>query len=144
MLLLTHEKKLVFPGETLRSYYTSIEQYVLGLKEKEPVSRNKLDVSFFNRERIRSFLMYLEEEQEISVSTRNLRRAEIVAYLAFASEVCPVYTNAYLEAKKIKIKKAPKPKKDFLVIEEYKAMLEFIDVSKNNGFNHYLLITHNV
>ena len=130
-------KEAGFSGETLRSYYTSIEQYVLWLKEKEPVSIDKLDVSFFNKQRIRSFLMYLEEEQGISVSTRNLRRAGIVAFLAFASEVCPVYTNAYLEAQKIKIKKAPKPKKDFLTIEEYKAMLKFIDISKRNGFNHY-------
>ena len=134
-------KEAGFSSETLRSYYTSIEQYVLWLKEKEHVSIDKLDVSFFNKERIRSFLMYLEEERKISVSTRNLRRAGIVAFLAFASEVCPVYTNAYLGSQKIKIKKAPEQKKDFLTIEEYKAMLEFIDISKRNGLNHYLLIS---
>jgi len=134
-------KEAGFSSETLRSYYTSIEQYVLWIKEQEQISIDKLDVSYFNKERIRTFLLYIEAEQKISVSTRNLRRAGIVAFLAFASEMCPVYTNAHLEAQKIKIKKAPKPKKDFLTIEEYKALLECIDISRYNGFNHYLLIS---
>ena len=134
-------KEAGFSSETLRSYYASIEQYILWLKENERISIDKLDSSFFDKERIRSFLLHLETDQGISIPTRNLRRAGIVAFLAFASEICPVYTNAYLEAQKIKIKKAPEPKKDFLTIEEYKAMLECINISKHNGFNHYLLVS---
>jgi len=134
-------KEAGFSSETLRSYYASIEQYVLWIKGREQVPIDRLDASFFNKERIRSFLMYLETDQGISIPTRNLRRAGIVSFLAFASEICPVYTNAYLDAQKIKIKKAPEPKKDFLTIEEYKAMLECIDISKRNGFNHYLLVS---
>ena len=130
-----------FSGETLRSYYASVEQYIFWLKEKERVSIDSMDTSHFSKGRIRAFLLHLEEEQNVSASTRNLRRAGIVAFLAFASEICPVYSNAYLEAQKIKIKKTPKPKKDFLTIEEYKSILECIDISKRNGFNHYLLIS---
>jgi site-specific recombinase XerD len=135
------KKEAGFSSETLRSYYASIEQYVLWLKDREQASIDQIDVSFFNKERIRSFLMCLETDLGISVSTRNLRRAGIVAFLAFASDMCPVYSNAYLEAQKIKIKKAPEPKKDFLTIEEYKAMLESVDITRRNGFNHYLLIS---
>ena len=134
-------KEAGFSSETLRSYYTSVEQYVLWIKEQEQINIDKLDVSYFNKERIRAFLLYLEAEQGISIPTRNLRRAGIVAFLAFASEMSPVYSNAYLEAQTIKIKKAPKPKKDFLTIEEYKALLECIDISKYNGLNHYVLIS---
>ena len=135
------KKEAGFSSETLRSYYASVEQYVIWLKAKEQISTEDIDPSYFNKELIRTFLMHLETDQEISVPTRNLRRAGIVAFLAFAAEMCPVYTNAYLEAQKIKIKKAPKPKKDFLTIDEYKAMLECVDISKRNGFNHYLLIS---
>lgn len=130
-----------FSSETLRSYYTSIEQYILWLKDEENISVENIDVSYLNKERIRSFLLYLEISQKVSVSTRNLRRAGIVAFLAFASEIAPVYSNVYHEAQKIKIKKAPKPKKDFLTIEEYKSILECVNISKRNGFNHYLLIS---
>jgi len=135
------KKEAGFSSETLRSYYASIEQYVLWLKDKEQVATDEIDVSFFNKARIRSFLMHLEAEQGISIPTRNLRRAGIVAFLAFASDMCPVYTNAYIEARNIKIKKAPKPKKDFLTVEEYRAMLECVDITKRNGFNHYLMVS---
>jgi len=134
-------KEAGLSSQTLRSYYTSIEQYVIWLGKKENLSVDKIDVSSFNKDRIRSFLLYLETEKGVSVSTRNLRRAGLIAFLAFASEICPVYTNAYFEAQTIKIKKAPKPKKDFLTIEEYKSILECVDISKHNGFSHYLLIS---
>ena len=134
-------KEAGLSNETLRSYYASIEQYVLWLREKEGVPVNKIDVSFFNKDRIRSFLLYLETEQGVSISTRNLRRAGLVAFLSYASEVTPVYTYAYVEAQTIKNKRVPKPKRDFLTIEEYKAVLECIDISKHNGFAHYLLIS---
>jgi site-specific recombinase XerD len=135
------KKEAGFSSETLRSYYASVEQYVLWIKEKEQVSIDQLDVSYFNKDRIRSFLMHLEADKGVSIPTRNLRRAGIVAFLAFASDMCPVYTNAYVEAQGIKIKKAPEAKKDFLTIEEYKAMLECVDITKRNGFSHYLLIS---
>jgi site-specific recombinase XerD len=140
--VVTYSKKEAgFSSETLRSYYASVEQYVLWIKDKEQVSIDQLDVSFFNKDRIRSFLMHIEADQGASIPTRNLRRAGIVAFLAFASDMYPVYTNAYVEAQSIKIKKAPEAKKDFLTIEEYKAMLECVDITKRNGFNHYLLIS---
>ena len=135
------KKEAGFSSETLRSYYASVEQYILWLKDKEQVAVDQIDVSFFNKERIRSFLMHLETDQGISISSRNLRRAGIVAFLAFASDMCPVYSNAYLEAQNIKIKKTPEPKKNFLTIAEYEAMLESVDITKRNGFNHYLLLS---
>jgi site-specific recombinase XerD len=135
------KKEAGFSSETLRSYYASVEQYVLWVKDNEKVPLDKFDPSFFSKERIRSFLRHLEAAQGVSITTRNLRRAGIVAFLAFASEMYPVYTNAYNEAKDIKIKKAPKPKKSFLTVDEYKSMLESVDITKRNGFNHYLLIS---
>ena len=132
--VITYAKKEAgFSGETLRSYYAAVEQYIFWLKENEHISIDCMDVSHFSKERIKLFLLHLETEQEVSISTRNLRRAGIVAFLAFASEICPVYSKVYFEAQKIKIKKAPKPKKDFLTIEEFKAILECIDISKRNG-----------
>jgi len=135
------KKEAGFSSETLRSYYASVEQFIFWLEENEHVSVGSINASHFSKERIRLFLLHLEGERNISASTRNLRRAGIVAFLAFASEACPVYSNAYNEAKAIRIKKSPKPKKDFLSLEEYRAILECIDISKRNGFNHYLLVS---
>jgi len=126
--------------ETLRAYYTAIEQYVIWLKENRDIGIKDIDVTHFSKESIKSFLSYIETERKVSVATRNQRRAGLVAFLAFALEVNPVYANAYIDAKKIKNKKALKPKKDFLTIEEYQAMLESIDISTDTGFKHYILI----
>ena len=127
--------------DTLRSYYTAMEQYVNWLFENEGVTIDKIDVSFFNKDRIRLFLLYLEEEKNISITTRNLRRAGIVAFLAFAAESTPVYANSYIEAQTIRIKQVPKSKKTFLTVEEYRALLQSIDITRRKGFDHYLLIS---
>jgi len=126
--------------QTLRSYYAAIEQYVLWLCKTEGITAVDIDVSYFSKDRIRKFLLYLEEEQHISISTRNQRRSAIVSFLEYAKEFCPVYTNAYVEAQTIKVKKAPKPDKSFLTVDEYKTILESIDITSHNGLMHYLLI----
>lgn len=127
-------------GETLRSYYTALDQYVLWLADTEKVSATSIDVSHFSREKIQAFLRHLEDDKGVCASTRNLRRAGIVSFLEFASGVCPLYTQAYLDAQSIKVKKSPGTEKSFLTIEEYRSMLECIDISRRNGFGHCLLV----
>ena len=128
-------------GETLRSYYTAIDQYVLWVKECSLVETSEIDPSCFSKDKVRQFLIHLENDQEVSVPTRNLRRAGIVSFLEFAAGVCPVYSQAYLDVRSIKIKKSPKPEKSFLAVEEYRGMLEAIDISRRNGYSHYLLVS---
>ena len=135
------KKEAGMSPETLRTYYTSLEQYILWLRDTRNVGIQNIDMTHFNKEDIKLFLSYLETERKVSITTRNLRRAGIVAFLAYASEINPVYMNAYVEAKKIKNKKAAKPKKDFLTIEEFQAVLEVINISTNDGFKHYILIS---
>ena len=126
--------------QTLRSYYAAIEQYVLWLCKTETITAVDMDVSYFRKDRIRRFLLYLEQEQHVSISTRNQRRSAIVSFLEYAKDFCPVYTNAYVEAQTIKVKKAPKPDKSFLTVDEYKAILENIAITSHNGLMHYFLI----
>jgi len=135
------KKEAGMSPETLRTYYTSLEQYILWLRDTRNVGIQNIDMTHFNKEDIKLFLSYLETERKVSITTRNLRRAGIVAFLAYASEINPVYMNAYVEAKKIKNKKAAKPKKDFFTIEEFQAVLEVINISTNDGFKHYILIS---
>lgn len=140
--VLTYARKEAgLSSETLRSYYTSLEQYVFWLKKTENVTTAEIDPSYFDSQRLRAFLLYIENEQGVSVATRNLRRAGIAGFLEFAANVSPVYTRAYLDVKAIRVKKAPKPEKSFLSIEEYKSLLDCVDITRRNGFSHYLLIS---
>lgn len=127
--------------QTLRSYYTAIEQYALWLCKTEGTTTVDIDVSYFSKDKIRRFLLYLEEEQHVSISTRNQRRSAIVSFLDYAKDFFPLYTNVYVEAQKIKVKKAPKSNKCFLTVDEYKAILKSINIGSYNGLMHYLLIT---
>ena len=126
--------------QTLRSYYSSIEQYILWISEDEGVTVADIDVSYFGKDRIRRFLLHLENNKHVSISTRNQRRAAIVSFLSYAKDICPVYTNAYMNAQTIRVKKAPKPDKSFLTIDEYKQVLKSVDITKHNGLMHYLLL----
>jgi integrase/recombinase XerD len=126
--------------QTLRSYYSAIEQYVLWICKTEEITTVDINFSYFSKDRIRRFLLYLEEDQHVSISTRNQRRAAIVSFLGYAKDFCPVYTNTYVEAQTIKVKKAPKPDKSFLTVDEYRIILESIDITSYNGLMHYLLI----
>jgi integrase/recombinase XerD len=139
--LLTYAiKEAGLSKQTLRSYYTGIEQYVLWICENEEVTAVDIDVSYFSKDRIRRFLLHLEDDEHVSISTRNQRRSAIVSFLAYVKDICPVYTNAYEEAQTVKVKKAPKPDKNFLTVDD-KQFLKSIDITKYNGLTHYLLLT---
>jgi len=126
--------------ETLRAYYTAIEQYVIWLKESYNIDIKDVNVSHFSKRSIKSFLSYIETKRNVSAATRNHRKAGLLSFLCFASEINPVYANAYIEAKEIKNKKTPKPKRDFLIIKEYKAILKCINIATKAGFKHFILI----
>lgn len=128
-------------GATLRSYYTAIDQYVGWYTQVHKARPEEMDAASFGKEDVRTFLNYLENDQRVSAGTRNLRRAGLVSFLEFARQVNPVYTQAYLDVRSIKAKKVPKPERSFLTIEEYKAMLECIDITRRNGFGHYMLVS---
>ena len=126
--------------ESLRSYYTAIEQYVQWLSKSHGIRIENIDTTCFTKEYIKEFLSFIENEKMVSASTRNQRKAGIIAFLKFAADVNPVYSNVYIEAKTIRAKKSPKPKRMFLTIDEYKSILEFVDISNDIGFKHYILI----
>lgn len=134
-------KEAGYSKETLRSYYTAVEQYIQWVCERMSIHVEDVDVTCFQKDLIRAFLIHLEEDEQVSVSTRNQRRAAIVSFLGYARDVCPLYANVYIEAQSIKVKKAPKPEKCFLTVDEYERMLRSIDITKRNGLMHYLLVT---
>lgn len=134
-------KEAGYSKETLRSYYTAVEQYIQWVCRIRSIPVEDVDVTCFRKDLIRAFLIHLEEDGKVSVSTRNQRRAAIVSFLGYARDVCPLYANAYIEAQSIKVKKAPKPDKSFLTVDEYECILNSIDINKRNGMMHYLLVT---
>jgi len=139
-ILIHLPKECGYPKTTVTSYYTSIEQFVSWLEEQHGISMKAVTINHFNRNNVQEFLQYLEEYKHCKISTRNQRQAGINSFLAYVADVEPLYMNAFMEVKKIKIKKAEKPEKDFLTVEEYRAIINAIDTTTATGIKHYTLI----
>lgn len=133
-------KECGFPKSTITSYYTAIEQFVRWLEERHGIVTKSATMRHFNRNHVQEFLQYLEENKHCKTSTRNQRQAGIHSFLAYAADIEPLYMNTFLEVKKIKVKKAEKPEKVFLTVEEYKAIIDAIDITTATGIKHYTLI----
>lgn len=133
-------KECGYPKTTVISYYTSIEQFIDWLEEERGISMKAVTINHFSRNNVQEFLQYLEEFKHNKISTRNQRQAGINSFLAYVADVEPLYMNAFMEVKKIKIKKAVKPERVFLTIEEYMAIVDAIDITTDTGIKHYALI----
>src|SRR5665648_483068 len=133
-------KECGYPLTTVTSYYTSIEQFVRWLEERRGIRMKAVTIHHFSRDHVQEFLQYLEEFKQCKIATRNQRQSGIHSFLAYAADVEPLYMNAFMEVKKIKIKKAEKPEKVFLTVEEYRAIIEAIDLTTDTGIKHYTLI----
>lgn len=139
--VLTHlPKERGLSKATISSYYAALEQYAVWLRDIKGHSLGKIDIYCFRKDSIKDFLDYLEKEKQVAIATRNLRIAGVLSFLCFAADVEPVYMNTFLEAKSIRDKKAPKPKRDFLDIGEYEALLDIVSTSEPEGFKHYVLL----
>lgn len=133
-------KECGYPKTTVTSYYTSIEQFVNWLEEQRGIRMKAVTIHHFSRNNVQEFLQYLEEYKHCKIATRNQRQSGINSFLAYVADVEPLYMNVVLEVKKIKIKKAEKPEKVFLTIEEYRAIIDAIDTTTDTGIKHYALI----
>lgn len=97
--------------ETLRSYYTAIEQYVIWLKETRSIGIGDIDVTHFSKENIKSFLSYIETERKVSATTRNQRRAGLVAFRLLHRKSIRFMPMHILRQRKLRTRKRLSPKR---------------------------------
>lgn len=133
-------KQKGYSNHTVKSYYTSISQFISWLTDVKEIEKSKVQVFDFTKERVLSWLFSIEEGGA-SVSTRNQRLAGTRSFLAYASEEEPIYMETYLSVEKIKAKKACKPTKDFLNHEEFQAILKAIPPGSDISIKHYVLLS---
>ena len=85
---------------------------------------DELKVEDLSVERIKSFLLYLEETRQCSISTRNLRLATISSLAQFIALYSPEHIQWCGQIKTIPFKKAPQPMIPYLEKEEMDALLK--------------------
>ena len=97
----------------------------------KPIDR--LDVIDLSSERIRAFLLELEEKRECSVATRNQRLAGIHSLARFICLHSPEHVQWCGELKNIPVKKTSRPLVTYLEKEEMDALLAAPDQTTDQG-----------
>ena len=89
--------------KTYRDCIVELFEYMKQIKHKSP---DRISMSDFSYDLINSFLDYLEETKNISVSTRNNRRAAIKSFFRYISYHEPKYLDQCSSILEIKQKKS--------------------------------------
>ena len=115
-------------ANTLRSYRYSFRLLFQFLYEKNGILPAKVDFSNLDGNTILSFLQWLEESRECSVSTRNQRLAAIRSFSSYASRHCFQSALAFGTAvASIPSKRVPKKAMAYMTKEEMTIVLSLPD-----------------
>ena len=141
-------------ANTLRSYRYSFRLLFQFLYEKNGILPAKVDFSNIDGNTVLSFLQWLEESRECSVSTRNQRLAAIRSFSSYASRHCFQSALAFGTAvASIPPKRVPKKAMAYTVLLDYSGdsepiktagLLEMvvIDMRKDEQGCWYVLVVH--
>ena len=115
-------------ANTLRSYRYSFRLLFQFLYEKNGILPAKVDFSNIDGNTVLSFLQWLEESRECSVSTRNQRLAAIRSFSSYASRHCFQSALAFGTAvASIPPKRVPKKAMAYMTKEEMTIVLSLPD-----------------
>ncbi|SDB54323.1 tyrosine-type recombinase/integrase [Butyrivibrio sp. INlla16] len=119
---------------TIRSYKQAINQFRLYLQKRYDISFTAMDFSYFSRDHVYGFLVYLRDEKKLAVSTLNQRLAAIKAFLKYSGDEDISVINYYTAVTKIhKFKGEKSPKVEYLSQPQLKVLFSIPDISTRMG-----------
>lgn len=120
-------------GNTISSYRDTFSKLLTFFKEVRSVAPEKLKFSYFSRNAVEEFLLWLEGSQNCGISTRNQRLAAIKSFFRYVQIEQPEQLLLCQSIIGIKCKKHPKPIIQYLTGDEVKLLLAQPDTSDRNG-----------
>jgi site-specific recombinase XerD len=118
---------------TQQSYRDALRLLLPFMARHSSKAIDRLQVGDLTAERIRAFLLELEQQRGCGVATRNQRLAAIRALAHFIGLHCPEAVSWCGEVRTIVFKKAPRPLVSYLEKAEMDALLAAPDVSSKQG-----------
>lgn len=85
-------------SHTIKSYKQSINQFLTFIKEKKKVQYEEISFRNWDASTISDYLVYLENERNVSASTRNQRLFAIRSFLKYAMISNPELMALSMEA----------------------------------------------
>jgi len=107
---------------TVKSYRDTFVQFIGFLEAKYKVKSTKLSFEDITVSSTENFLLWLEEEKRISITTRNQRLAAIHSFFKYVQHREPTYFNLCTSILSIEFKKTPSSVVSYLSLDEIKIL----------------------
>lgn len=125
---------------TFLSYRDTFTLLLLYLKEKEKININNIKIDGINDNIVSDFLLYLENDRNNSILTRNQRLAAIHSFYNFIKFKELAYNELFTKILYIPFKKAPKKSISYFSKEEIEILINIPNSNEKYGFRDYILL----
>lgn len=145
--IITQYLSTYLPGErnlssnTIRSYRDAIKQMLNFFIDSYGLKPEKIVLEDITANRIKDFLIWLEKEKDVSISTRNQRLAAIQSFLRYAQSEYPEILYESQKVLGIPYKKRHIPAIQYLSMECLKLLLEQPDTLTKKGRRDLAIIS---
>ena len=130
-----------FSSNTITSYKYTFKLLLKFITEIKNIKINQISFEVINKELIKEFLNYLENEKGVSITTRNQRLACIKSFYQYVGSENVNNLRNVQDILNIKLKKTINKNIDYFTLIELKEYFNSIDISKRKGRRDLVLIT---
>ena len=144
---LTDFLSLFLPGEkglsynTICAYKDTFLLFLRFMKEKQFIEANKLMLKDITRERIVSFLDWLQSERHCCNSTRNARLAALRSFFSYLQYRNPVSMHEWQRILSIPVKRTENPAMTYITLDGIKLLLKQPDQSTPKGKRNLAMLS---
>jgi len=128
-------------ANTVNAYRDTIVLLLIYFKEQTGIAADKLTFKDITKERIISYLEWLEKQRNCCASTRNARLAAIHAFFRFLQYRSPEQMEEWQRIITIKIKKTSNPQVHYLTQEGIKLLLSQPDPQTKKGMRDLIMLS---
>ncbi len=127
-------------GETIKAYREAFTLFIPFVAKRLSVRPTKLEVENLTFDIVLDFLDHLEEERNNCVKTRNARLAALKSLAKMLRLMYPAYSKFSEMLLNIPAKRFQKALIDYLTHNEFRKVVESVDLNKKDGFRDYTIL----
>ncbi|MDQ2086407.1 tyrosine-type recombinase/integrase [Herbivorax sp. ANBcel31] len=125
---------------TIKSYRNTFRQLLTYMRDEKYIHLERLEFKDIRAQTVVEFLLWLEKNNQISISTRNQRLAAIHSFYRYAQAEYPDDLFEMQKILNIPFKKKPRPAISYLTKEEMKLLFDQPDVKNRRDRRNLALM----